>query len=179
MLEVKNPILKGLDKVVRGIVMISLGATTLIIGAACILRFFHINFAGFEELATLTAFWLYMMGSAHGSREKSQITADILEVMLPASRGKDIIILAKWLLTFVLCCIFTYWAFNLVMWTVQTGSRTVVFRIPMGLLQSSILVGMILSCLYNFLYLLREIRYFTGKEARPVESKDAAAEEGG
>lgn len=174
MLEFKNPLLRGFDKVMEWVIMILLMALTLIIGGACLLRTVHISFVGFEELATLAAFWLYMVGTAYGSREKSQITADILEVLLPESRGKEIMMLVKWLLTFILSCVFAYWAFTLVMWTLQTGAKTTVYKIPNTLIQSSILVGTGLSAIYNLLYLVREIKIFLGKEPRHVAADDAA-----
>ena len=90
-----NILWKGLAGVQRLIIMVSLAAVTLIISGACILRVFGINFVGFEELATIAVFWLYMIGSSHGSYEKSQITADIMEVMLPDSLGKNIMRLVK------------------------------------------------------------------------------------
>ena len=172
MLEFKNPLLRGMDKVMQWVIMILLMALTLIIGGACLLRTINISFVGFEELATLAAFWLYMVGTAYGSREKSQITADILEVMLPQSRGKDVMMLLKWVITFVLSCVFTYWAFTLLMWTLQTGAKTTVYKIPNTLIQSSILVGTGLSTFYNLLYLIREVKIFTGKQPRFVAADD-------
>ena len=172
MLEFKSPLLRGVDKIMEWVIMILLMALTLIIGGACLLRTVNISFVGFEELATLAAFWLYMVGTAHGSREKSQITADILEVMLPDNRGKDVMLLLKWILAFVLSCIFAYWAVTLVMWTLQTGSKTTVYKIPNSLIQSSILVGTGFSAFYNLLYLIREIKIFTGKQPRYVEADE-------
>ena len=83
-----NILWKGLVGAQRLIIMVSLAAVTLIIAGACILRVFGINFVGFEELATIAVFWLYMIGSSHGSYEQSQITADIMEVLLPESLGQ-------------------------------------------------------------------------------------------
>ena len=172
MLEFKSPLLRGVDKVMEWAIVILLMALTLIIGGACLLRTVNISFVGFEELATLAAFWLYMIGTAHGSREKSQITADILEVLLPENRGKDIMMLLKWILAFVLSCVFAYWAFTLLMWTLQTGAKTTVYKIPNTLIQSSILVGTGLSAFYNLLYLIREIKIFTGKQPRHVAADE-------
>ena len=73
-----NILWKSLVTAQRVIIMVSLAAVTLIIAGACILRVFGINFVGFEELATVAVFWLYMIGSSHGSYEQSQITAEPL-----------------------------------------------------------------------------------------------------
>lgn len=170
-----NILWKILVSAQRVIIMVSLAAVTLIISGACILRIFGINFTGFEELATIAVFWLYMIGSSHGSYEKSQITADILEVLLPDSKGKEIMVLIKWIAVFVLGCIFAYWAWGLVAWSMQTMSVTSYFRIPIVTGQISIFIGLVISCFYNLVYLIDEILMFIGKKPRPVADAEESA----
>ena len=170
-----NILWKLLVVVQRAIIMVSLSAVTLIIAGACILRVFGINFTGFEELATIAVFWLYMIGSSHGSYEKSQITADILEVLMPDSLGKNIMKLVKWIALFILGCIFAWWAWGLVSWSLQTMSVTSYFRIPIVTGQIAILIGLIISCFYNLVYMMDEILMFIGKKPRPEVAADEAA----
>ena len=171
-----NILWKTLVSTQRVVIMVSLAAVTLIISGACILRIFGINFVGFEELATIAVFWLYMIGSSYGSYEKSQITADIMEVMLPESLGKNIMRLVKWIALFILGCIFAYWAYGLVMWSMQTMSVTSYFRIPIVTGQIAILVGLIISCFYNLVYTIDEVLMFIGKKPRPVAEADETVE---
>ena len=170
-----NILWKGLVSVQRVVIMVSLAAVTLIISGAGILRIFGINFVGFEELATVAVFWLYMIGSSHGSYEQSQITADIMEVLLPESLGKNIMRLVKWVALFILGCIFAYWAFGLVMWSLQTNARSSYFRIPIVAGQIAILIGLIISCFYNLVYMIDEILMFIGKKPRPVADAEETA----
>lgn len=170
-----NILWKSLVTAQRVIIMVSLAAVTLIISGACILRIFGINFVGFEELATVAVFWLYMIGSSHGSYEQSQITADIMEVLLPESLGKNIMRLVKWVALFILGCIFAYWAFGLVMWSLQTNARSSYFRIPIVAGQIAILIGLIISCFYNLVYMIDEILMFIGKKPRPVADAEETA----
>lgn len=170
-----NILWKSLVTAQRVIIMVSLAAVTLIIAGACILRVFGINFVGFEELATVAVFWLYMIGSSHGSYEQSQITADIMEVLLPESLGKNIMRLVKWIALFILGCIFAYWAFGLVMWSLQTNARSSYFRIPIVTGQIAILIGLIISCFYNLVYMIDEILMFIGKKPRPVADAEETA----
>ena len=167
-----NVLWKTLVSTQRVVIMVSLAAVTLIISGACILRIFGINFVGFEELATIAVFWLYMIGSAYGSYEKSQITADIMEVMLPESLGKNIMRLVKWIALFILGCIFAYWAYGLLMWSLQTNARSSYFRIPIVAGQIAILIGLILSCFYNLVYMIDEVLMFIVKKPRPVADAD-------
>ncbi len=153
----------------RVVIMVTAVIVALIIAGACILRVFNINFIGFEELTLLVVFWLYMIGCSHGSYEQSQITADILEQMLPPSKGKRVLRLIRYILTFILSAIFLYWAFDLVIWTIQADTRTSVFRLPVAIGQSSIFVGLLLSTFYNLVYLVDEVKVFFGKTSVKAE----------
>lgn len=164
-----NKLWMGLVKAQRAVIIVTAVIVTLIIAGACILRVFNINFIGFEELALLVVFWLYMIGCSHGSFEQSQITADILEQMLPASKGKRVLRLVRYILTFVLSAIFLCWAFDLVLWTAQADTRTSVFRIPVVVGQSSIFIGLLISTFYNLVYLVDEAKKFFGKEPKKME----------
>ena len=157
---------KGLVRVQRTLIIITATAVALVIAGACILRAFDINFIGFEEITIMVVFWLYMVGCAHGTYEKSQITADILEVMLPETAFKKILRLIRVILTFVLCVVLTYWGLSLAITTAGLDTRTPVFRIPVVIGQSSIFVGLLISSFYNFIYMLDEIKAFIKKTPR-------------
>ena len=60
----------GLQKLLRfGLVVCSVMVTGITF-AAVITRALNINFLGYEEILIIFAFWLYMIGSAHGSFER-------------------------------------------------------------------------------------------------------------
>ena len=146
-------------------------------------RFFDVNiaFAGFEELLVIAAFWLYMIGSANGSYEKSQITADILSVMMKDSLRKSIIQLIKHLLTFILCLVFLSWAWDMFIWTASMGARTPVYRIPASIGQASVLVGLALTSFFNGVYLYDEVKLFIAKHIKKqplalVDGQEGTAE---
>ncbi|MGL4484132.1 MAG: TRAP transporter small permease [Anaerovoracaceae bacterium] len=155
------------------IIIVTGSLAALIVAGACILRFFEMNFMGFEEILIFVVFWLYMMGCAYGSYEKSQITADILEVTMKESLFKDIIRLAKVTLTLVIGAFFVLWAVQLLMWTILNNTQTPVFRFPVAIGQSSIVVGMLLSTFYNFVYFVDEVTAF---RKRHNKRKEAAKE---
>jgi TRAP-type C4-dicarboxylate transport system permease small subunit len=149
----------------------------LIVAGACILRLFNINFSGFEELLVMVAFWLYMLGCAHGSFEKSQITADILAVMMRAGRFKDILTLFRSVLTVALCAVLFVWTVQLLIWAIGIETRTPVYRIPMAVGYASMVVGIGLSLFYYICYLLDNIRELYGKYAggKRIPEKGGAA----
>ena len=99
-----------------------------------------------------------------------------MEVMLPESLGKNIMRLVKWIALFILGCIFAYWAYGLVMWSLQTNARSSYFRIPIVAGQIAILIGLIISCFYNLVYMIDEVLMFIGKKPRPVADADETVE---
>ena len=169
-----NIIWKGLLLFQKALLIFCGVAVTLITFGAAATRFVNIAFAGFEELLVIAAFWLYMIGSAYGSYEKSQITADILAVMMKDSLKKSIISLIKYLLTFVLSLIFFSWAWDMFIWTLTMGARTPVYRIPAAIGQGSVFVGLALTCFFNGVHLYDDIKLFIAKHLKkqPLASED-------
>jgi TRAP-type C4-dicarboxylate transport system permease small subunit len=173
----ENAIWRAIVSIQRVAIIIAGSGTTLIVAGACILRWFSINFIGFEEILIMVAFWLYMVGCAYGSYEKSQITADILAVMMKEGILKDILTLLRGVITLVLCAIMLVWAFSLVQWAFTMNTRTPVFRIPMTLGYCSMLFGLGMSSVYNIFYLYDTVRDLLRKYAgkRMPEEKEASA----
>jgi TRAP-type C4-dicarboxylate transport system permease small subunit len=149
---------RALIVVQRAAIVLTGAGTALIVSGACILRLFNINFSGFEELLVMVAFWLYMVGCAHGSCEKSQITADILAVMVKEGRFKDVLTLVRVVLTALLCTIFFVWTVQLFLWALEIDTRTPVYRIPMALGYGSMIFGIGLSAFYYIVYMIDGIR---------------------
>ncbi|MDD2216071.1 MAG: TRAP transporter small permease, partial [Eubacteriales bacterium] len=153
----------GLAKVLRFVMIITSVLVTLIVFGSVILRELNLNFLGYEEILIIVAFWLYMIGAAYGSYEKSHITADIIVVMMPESMIKSLFALIRNTLTVVLGIIFLIWAYELVQWTIEMNTRTPVWRIPVTVGQSSILVGLFISSFYHLVYLYDEAKKFVEK----------------
>jgi len=131
----------------------------MIVALAMLLRWlFNIDLVGYEEILVMFAFWLYMIGSSYGSYEKSQISADILNIYLKEGKVKSVINLLRSALTFVLCLVFNYWAFEFVVWGIKMGTKTPVWRLPMVIGQGSIFIGLSLMTFYNVVYFYDEIK---------------------
>lgn len=162
-----------LEKILRFGLVVSASAVTLITFGSVIMRELNLNFLGYEEILIIFAFWLYMIGTAYGSFEKSHITADIIVVMMPESFAKDIVQLLRNILTVVLGIIFLMWAYQLVQWTVIMDNRTPVWRIPMTVSQASMLFGLFIASFYHLVYLYNEIRNFISKHGSGKKSLDA------
>jgi TRAP-type C4-dicarboxylate transport system permease small subunit len=145
-------------------------ATVLLVFVPLVLREIGIPFVAYEEFLLIFAFWMYMMGSSYGSYEKSQITADILSQFLKG-KPKTALLLINRVGTFILCAIFTYWGLVLVQWTHSTGALTSVYKIPVILGQVSIFISLFLSSIYNFVYMVEDIKNVMNAHSRDIQKK--------
>lgn len=168
---------RGLQSILRIGLIASASLVTLITFAAVITRALNINFLGYEEILIICAFWLYMIGAAYGSFEKSHITADIIVVMMPDNYAKAIISILRNLLTLVLGVIFLLWAFQLFQWTVELQQKTPVWRIPVTVAQSSLLFGLVVITFYNVVYLYDEIMAYVNKFIRKKITLESSSNE--
>jgi TRAP-type C4-dicarboxylate transport system permease small subunit len=147
--------------VVQKIVMVITGIAVMsIVSSAMLLRWlFNTDFKGYEEILVMFAFWLYMIGASYGSYKKNQITADILDIYLPEGRLKLMIGLFRSFVTLILSCVFTFWAYEFVIWSIKMNTKTPVWRLPMVWGQSSLLIGLIMVSFYNAVYFYDDIRF--------------------
>lgn len=170
----------GLQKLLRIGLVVSSVMVTIITFAAVITRALNINFLGYEEILIIFAFWLYMMGAAYGSYERSHITADILVVSMPDNFARAMVTLLRNLLTLVLGIIFLVWAYQLFGWTIEMQQKTPVWRIPVTVSQSSLLFGLGIITFYNLVYMYDEVKLFILKFVKkeiPRETKEEERQE--
>jgi TRAP-type C4-dicarboxylate transport system permease small subunit len=168
-----NVLWKSLIAAQKVVMFITGMATMIIVALAMSLRFFfNIDLVGYEEVLSMVAMWLYMIGSSYGSYEKSQIAADILNIYLKAGKFKTVINLLRSVLTLGLGLVFNVWALQFVIWGITMNTRTPVWRLPMVIGQGSIFVGLTLMSFYNIVYFYDEI-----KAALPVFKKPLRKEE--
>jgi TRAP-type C4-dicarboxylate transport system permease small subunit len=168
----------GLQKLLRFGLVVSSVMVTIITFAAVITRAMNINFLGYEEILIIFAFWLYMLGAAYGSYEKSHITADILVVSMPEGMTKSLVMILRNLLTLVLGVLFMMWALQLFEWTIEMQQKTPVWRIPMTVSQSSLLFGLGIITFYNIVYLYDEVKLFIQKFVKKQIPRETKEEEG-
>jgi TRAP-type C4-dicarboxylate transport system permease small subunit len=134
---------------------------------------FGSDFYGSEELIQMLAFWLYFMGAAQGSREKSQISADILTCYITSEKWCRITVLVKDFLTAAICLLVTGWAVKFVAWGFVMMPQSPVFKLPMLIPHSAVGLGFVLMSLYHVTYFIQD---FTGllrdlRNGRLVEAR--------
>lgn len=138
-----------------------MAATSILIVAmiciAVVARYiFNSDFYGSEELILMLAFWLYFMGAAQGSRERSQISADILNCYISCQRKSRIALLVKDFVTAAVCLLVTWWAIQFVAWGFTMNPKSAVFRLPMLIPHVAVGLGFVLMSMYHLVYLVQD-----------------------
>jgi TRAP-type C4-dicarboxylate transport system permease small subunit len=140
-------------------------AAMLVIGIVS-RSFLGTPFFGLEELILASVMWLYMLGAALASRERTHLSGDFIQAFVS---NKKIVTFFHYLasvISLIMACFFVSWSYDLAHWAVQKGQTTIVFGIPWYISQSSLFIASILMVFYSIRDLIED---FYG-QPNPVSS---------
>ncbi|GAA0587848.1 TRAP transporter small permease [Halomonas salifodinae] len=120
---------------------------------------------GLEELVLMAAMWLYMLGAALASRERSHLSADFIQAFSKNETLNNVTKLIATILSVVLAAFFVSWSYSLFSWGFERGQVTPVFSIPQYISQGSLLVASIFLLLYAVRDLVNDVGQLFKKEA--------------
>lgn len=136
-------------KLQRFILIISSLAIVVGLGITVFMRYFiQSDLFGLEELLLIPALWLYFIGASFGAYDKYHVTADLLNVYLKNPFIKRVILIITTTVTLIVSIVMLVWAFEFIIWSVQSGAKSSAWKIPMYIPQSSVLFGFLLMTLY-------------------------------
>ncbi|WP_104203355.1 TRAP transporter small permease [Billgrantia saliphila] len=121
---------------------------------------FNVPVFGLEELVLMAAMWLYMLGAALASRERSHLSADFIQAFSTNQTLHDVMRLIATLLSIVMAIFFVAWSYSLFSWGFERGQVTPVFSIPQYISQGSLLVASVLLLLYAVRDMVNDIGNF-------------------
>lgn len=157
-----NSIYKGLTSklifIQQGLGVFMMVMLLLLVFVQVILRAFNAPLMGIEELLILPTIWLYMLGSANASQERSQISVDILEVFMKNQTVLTIIHVIKNIVSLIIGIVLTYWMFNFLMYSFDLWKLSPLLSMPMFFIESALFVGLALMTLYTFVDLILSLR---------------------
>lgn len=157
-----------LAKIERAIMVVTSITIVVLVMVQVVLRYvFKHPIMGVEEMATLVGFWMYFIGAAYGSRERSHIKADLLNVMVKDMKKLAFVKSLVTLFTLVMAAIMTNWTWNYVLWSLATFERSPSLRIPMIYSQVALFVAALLMTLYTFVEFVDYLLQTFGK--RPIQ----------
>jgi len=166
-------VLKGAHRGILGIQFAFLIVISLILATGMFTEAFarYVIGKGFfaiEDFIGYTAVWLYFIGAAYATNERTQIKADIIDMVFKSERTLSTIRAVVAAYSVVIAVIITIWSYAFVVWSVSQHETTPVYAVPFVYFNSAFLVGSGLMALYFFLELIHHSRRaYTGTPLTP------------
>jgi len=91
---------------------------------------FHLPLLWVEEVAIVPAFWMYMMGAAYATFERSHIKVDIVGITVHSPKRRLIIRFISALITLGLAMLFLQWGYQFFVWDLKMNPQTSSLRFP-------------------------------------------------
>ncbi|MCC8060555.1 MAG: TRAP transporter small permease subunit [Clostridiales bacterium] len=140
------------------IVSICSAAMVFLVALTVVLRYiFKTQIVGIEDLIMLVAFAVYFIGAALGSREETEITADLMSLFIKKPKNLALLRAYQRGLNAVLMGICAYFTANQIQIVVDAQSKTTGMHLPMWAYYSLILVGLILVSFYSLYHFITYI----------------------
>ena len=144
-----------IEKIQNWVLLLTGTAITMMILVNALFRFLKVDWFGSEELILFVAFWLYFTVSACASRERTQISADMLTLFIKAPAALRMISIIKDVISLVMAAVFTGWAVQFVQWQYKLKATSAVYKLPTIISLIPILICFALWTIYLFRDLLR------------------------
>lgn len=109
---------------------------------------FEVAISGLDEITGHTAVWLYLMGAAYGSYDRSQIKAEMIHLVI---KNQRILYGVRALSTIIGAVVAGYmmvWSYGYVRWSIVKHEVTPTLQTPTVIFQIAILIGAILMVYY-------------------------------
>jgi len=120
---------------------------------------------GIEEMLIFPSVWLYFIGSATASQERSQIQARALDLFLRKPKSLYLGETIKSALAFGIAVWLTYWAYDYFLWALGAGKISSSLYWPLIYAEAALFFGFLLIAVYSLVELVdyitklsREIR---------------------
>lgn len=140
------------------VVVLSLSVALLMVAGIVSREVLGEPLLGLEELILTGVMWLYMMGAALASRERSHLQGDFVQVLTSSQTVRRRVRLLASLITVAMAIVFTVWAFSLLSWGLNRQQSTAVLRIPLYVAQSSLFACSVLMVLYALRDVVHDVR---------------------
>lgn len=148
--------LVALQNMISVIVLFSL--LTLIFIQVLLRYVFNLPLMGIEELMLFPTIWLYMLGAANASEERSHIVVDIADVFIKSQKLLQIIHFIKNVISAIIAVILTYWCFNYFQYSLKLWKLSPLLSMPMFLAESALFIGLVLMSIYSLSDFVKNIR---------------------
>ncbi|WP_282173265.1 TRAP transporter small permease [Cytobacillus firmus] len=144
-------------------VVILFSLLTLIFIQVLLRYVFNLPLMGIEELMLFPTIWLYMLGAANASEERSHIVVDIADVFIKNQKVLQVIHLIKYLVCVVIGVILTFWFFTFFQYSLQLWKYSPLLSLPMFFAESALFIGVLLMALYSISDFIKNMKSLLSK----------------
>ena len=116
------------------------------------------GFFAIEDFIGYTAVWLYFIGAAYATHERTQVKAEIVSMIFKGPRTLNIIKAVVAAISVIVAAIMTQWSYKFVAWSISMNERTPVYQVPFVYFEVALLVGSFLMVIYFLMELIDHIR---------------------
>ena len=149
---------KIINKVMSVILIVSSSIIILLVTFYVIIRYATpINFIGFEELVILLVVWLYFIGSANASMERSHIAADMVDLFIKKDSAKQGIKFFSQIIGLIVLSVLLYLSIDYLKFNMEFNARTIIYRFPMYIYHASLVTGLCLMVFYDVCYIVKTV----------------------
>jgi TRAP-type C4-dicarboxylate transport system permease small subunit len=128
---------------------------------------FEVAISGLDEVTGHTAVWLYLMGAAYGSYDRSQIKAEMVHLVIKNQRILNAVRAIATLIGAVVAGFMVSWSYGYVRWSIMKHEVTPTLQTPTVIFQIAILIGAVLMVFYFLREALDLLRQAFGSEKAP------------
>jgi len=110
--------------------------------------FFNTSLFGLEQFVGYTAVWVYFIGAAYGSYERSHVKAEFIGMAIKSKRKLMIGRSASAAVATFVSCVLAKWSLDFCLASIRVHEISPTHSVPMIYFQSALLVGAILMVGY-------------------------------
>jgi TRAP-type C4-dicarboxylate transport system permease small subunit len=115
-----------------------------------LIRFFlKQSIFGLSDFIGFSSVWLYAIGAAMASYDRSHIKAEFINVFARSTRVRNFSRFISALISTAMSAVFTKWSWDLCVYSISVGEVTQAYPVPKVIFQSSLFVGGILMVIYS------------------------------
>ncbi len=137
-----------------------LGVTALVVIQVILRYIFHAPLMGIEELLSFPTIWLYFLGGAQASMERSHIDCGILRVYIKNEKILQGMNILKTLISLIICIWLTYLAYGYFLYSYHVWKTSNLLYIPLFYGESAIFICLLLMAIYTIVELKDYITSF-------------------
>jgi len=145
------------------LLVLILGITSLVVIQVFLRYVLHHPLMGIEEMLIFPVIWLYFLGGAIASQERSQIRAQVIEVFIRGQKSTYWVRIIMAAIGFGVAAWLTYWAYKYFIFCIPSGGHSTSLYWPLVYAQSAIFIGFLLMTIYSLVELAGYIIKLTGR----------------